>query len=254
MRGSDRAFFIPQEVIMAVNVMSGRLPHVRWSAVFAGAAVALAAHVCLGLFGAALGYGAEAHDSRALGWLAILWSISTAFAASMTGVIVATRMAAESDGDALLHGSLVWCVGLIAGAIFLSGTLTGGTVGAGYAWNGGIISSARDAGPGTAIESAAGSAANASLMAGIASLFGLAGALVGALVGRQWAVVDAHLAAPRPQPDHGMALDDRTRPAAASTLMPPPVPERRTHDETIWSDPAFDRRRSALEDRRHQRH
>jgi hypothetical protein len=225
---------------MAVNVMSGRLPHVRWSPVFAGAAIALATHVCLGLFGAALGYGAEAHDSRALGWLAILLSIGTAFAASMVGAIVATRLAAESDGEAMLHASLVWGVGLIAGAVWLSGTLTGGTVGAGYAWNGGIISSAQDAGPGTAIESAAGSAANASLMAGIASLFGLVGAMAGALVGRQWAMVDARLGAAGLWPVRGM--DDRSRLAAASTLMPPPVSERRTHDETIWSDPAFDRR------------
>jgi len=184
-----------------------------------------------------------------MGWLAIAWSIGTAFAASMMGAIVATRLAAITDGEAMLNGALVWCVGLIAGAVFLSGTLTGGTVGAGYAWNGGIITAAPDAGPGTAIQSAAGSAANASLLAGIASLFGLIGAAVGALVGRQWSTVDTRAGAPhrRPQADRG-------RTAMASTLMPPPEIERRTHDETIWSDPAFDRRRSALEDRRHSRH
>jgi hypothetical protein len=246
--------FIPSEVIMAVNVLRRGLPHVQWSAVFAGAAVALATHVCLGLFGAALGYGAEARDSRALGGLAILWSIATAFTASMVGAVVATRLAdLDDDGGALVHGALVWCIGLIAGAVFLTGTLTGSSVGAAFAWSGGIAPVTPDTGAGTALESAAGSAANASLLAGIASLFGLGGALVGVLIGRQLAVVDARADAPRPA--RAVTREEqRSAPAHVSTLMPPPAAERRTREETIWSDPAFDRRRGAVEDRRQPRH
>jgi hypothetical protein len=237
---------------MAVTVMGTGPLHVRWSAVFAGAAVALAFHVCLGLFGSALGYEAEAQGSTILSWAGIFWSIGTAFTAAMLGAIVASRLASGDDANALLHSSLVWCLALVTGAIFLSGTIVGNTAGAGFLWNGGLVPSARDTGPGTALEGAAGSAAGASLLAGIASLFGLGGAIVGAIVARQLVASDARHARPHPSADRPMPSEENRRQIAAieSTLMPPPQAERRSHDETIWSDPAFDRRRSAVVDRR----
>jgi hypothetical protein len=227
------------EVIMNTNLMRGALPPVRWSAVGAGVAFALAAHVCLGLFGAALGFASEAGDSRALGILAGLWALLSAFVASFLGAAVAARMAAGGDSrSALLHGALVWCVGLVAGALFLSGTLAGSAMGTSYVLNGGVIDNdgGRDTGPGSPIDSAARDAAAASLLGGLATLAGLAGAITGCAFGRQ---ATAHT---------GVA----TRYGVTAGMMPPPAVERRTadHVDTIWSDPAFDRRSTAVPDRR----
>jgi len=225
---------------------------VRWSAVFAGVAVALAAHVCLGLFGAALGYGAEAHDSRALGIVAGLWAVMVAFTSSLMGAIVATRLVAAADGRAAwLHGTLVWSIGLIAGAVFLSSALAGTAMGTAVAWNGTVApgQSGADTGPGAPIDNAAGSAATGSLLGGVAALFGLAGALVGGAIGRQAIMADSM------RPATGTATEREQRretPAYASSLMPPPEAGRGGQtDTTIWSDPAFDRRHGVTDDRRH---
>jgi hypothetical protein len=225
---------------MSSNVMRGSLPAVRWSAVFAGAAVALAAHICLGLFGASLGYAAEARDSRALGVLAGFWSLSVAFTASLLGAIVATRIVAAAEMRmAWLHGTLVWCLGLAIGALFLTGTQAASFMGVSSVWEGGFV---RDTGPGAALDSAAGDAALAALLGGMAALFGLAGAVTGAVIGRQ---VVAQAGAEVP------VAERAAWPQQRSTLMPPPVPERRVDmGETLWSDPAFDRRRSTQIDRR----
>jgi len=237
---------------MPANVMRGSLPHVRWSAVFAGVAVALAAHVCLGLFGAALGYGAEARDSRALGIMASLWAVMVAFTSSLLGAIVATRLVAAADGRATwLHGTLVWSIGLIAGALFLSSAMAGTTMGVAVAWNGSVAPSlaGADTGPGAPIDNAAGSAATGSLLGGIAALFGLTGALVGSAAGRQAVMADSM------RPATGATIEREKRrenPAYASSLMPPPEARRGGDaDVTIWSDPAFDRRHGVAEDRRH---
>lgn len=241
---------------MSTNVMQGSLPQVRWSAVFAGATVAIAAHVCLGMFGAALGYGAEAHDSRAMGVLAGLWAVMTAFTASLMGAVVATRLAAgREDRSAWLHGTLVWCVALIVGAVLLTGVLTGSAMGVAYVWNGltAAANGGRDAGPGAAIDAAAGSAATASLLGGIAALFGLGGALAGAAIGRQAVVSNSRSETVRPENRAAAETDKRRENVAyASTLMPPPSGERRdsTQDPSVWTDPAFDRRHGVQEDRR----
>jgi hypothetical protein len=237
-----RGVFIATEVLMTTNLMRGRLPFVRWSAVFAGVAMALAVHVCLGLLGAAIGYSAEARDSRALGVLAGLWALMSASTASLLGAVVACRIAAAADNrTAWLHGGLVWSLGLVIGAVFLSGTLAASVTSVSYAWNGGIVADApaRDAGPGEAFDSAAGSAATASLLGAAASLFGLMGALVGASIGRESVALDV------------LPVREEKARTYASSLMPPPTGERRDEsDETLWSDPAFDRRRSVHADRR----
>jgi hypothetical protein len=240
------------EVFMPASVMRGSLPHVRWSAVFAGVAVALATHVCLGMFGAALGYGAEAHDSRALGIVAALWAVMVAFTSALMGAIVATRLVAAAEGrGAWLHGTLVWSIALVVGAVLLTSAMAGTTMGVAYAWNGIITPShaGADTGPGAAIDAAASSAATGSLLGGIAALFGLAGALVGATIGRQAILADTA------RPATGTAINrEKRRENAAydSSLMPPPEVERRGGpDATVWSDPAFDRRHGVAEDRRH---
>jgi len=223
---------------MNTSLMRGTLPEVRWSAVGAGVAFALAAHVCLGLFGAALGFASEAGDSRVLGVFAGLWALLSGFVASFLGAAVACRISAASDvRTAGLHGLLVWCVSLVVGALFLSGTLAGSAMGTSYVLNGGVVSNdgGRDTGPGSPIDSAAREASVASLLGGLATLAGLAGAITGATFARQ---VTAQT---------GVA----TQRGRAAGMMPPPM-ERRSVEplETIWSDPAFERRSMAVPDRR----
>ncbi len=97
-------------------------PRLSWGAVIAGVLLALAAHVVLGLIGATLGFAAGAEGSRATGAAAAIWALVTPFVATLLGAWLACRMAASEDSrSASLHGVLVWCIGLIAGAIFLTG-------------------------------------------------------------------------------------------------------------------------------------
>jgi hypothetical protein len=233
---------------MQTTLMRGSLPPVRWSAIASGVSLALALHVCLGLFGASLGFAAESANSRGLGILAALWALLSAFAASCIGAIFAVRLADASDERrALPHGILVWGIGLVIGVLFLSGTLAGSTLGASYIWNGGVIASSagRDSGPGGAIDSAARDASGASLLGGFACLAGLGGALLGAMLGRDavGARADERVRSDIPAPRGG---------TYAPGLMPPPETERRREPEgdSVWSDPAFDRRRKTVADRR----
>lgn len=222
---------------MDTALVRGSLPQVRWSAVAAGVLFALAAHVCLGLFGAALGFAAQGAESRALGLLTGFWALISSFAASVLGASIACRMAgALETRAAFMHGLLVWCIGLVAGALFLSGTLAGSAMGTSYIWNGGVVANdaMRDAGPGAAIDSAARDAAAASLLGGFATLAGLVGAITGTVL--------AQRATDRP------AL--RPRAAATPGMMPPLERRSDTPADTVWSDPAFDRRRTAIPDRR----
>ena len=224
---------------MDAALVRGSLPQVRWSAVAAGVLFALAAHVCLGLFGAALGFAAQGEESRALGVAAGFWALISSFVASLIGASVACRMAAGLDSrSSFLHGLLVWCAGLVAGALFLSGTLAGSAMGTSYVWNGGIVANdaARDAGPGAAIDGAARDAAAASLLGGVACLAGLVGAITGTLLAQRMS--------DRP------AADLRPRAAATPGMMPPPERRADVPADTIWSDPAFDRRRASVPDRR----
>jgi hypothetical protein len=226
---------------MTTNVMRGSLPSVRWSAVLAGVAMALAAQIVLGLVGAALGYAAEARDSRSLGIVAGSWSVMAAFTAALVGAIVTCRIVAASDHrTAWLHGSLVWCLGIVAGAVFLSGPLAGSLMGVSYVWNGGIVSTddGRNLGAGSPIDSAARDAAVASLLGAAGALAGLVGSLVGAAIAR---LSVAHA-----------ALPVREGGAYSSSLMPPPNPRRREEPTaTEWSDPVFDRRGTVLDRRQH---
>ncbi|WP_242354648.1 MULTISPECIES: hypothetical protein [unclassified Anaeromyxobacter] len=113
------------------------LPRLHWGAVIAGALVALAAHVVLGLVGAAIGFAAEPADSQALGAGAAIWAMLTPFVATAIGAWIAVRMAADFDAaGSSLHGVVVWAIGLIAGALFLAGTLASGAMSAGTAASG----------------------------------------------------------------------------------------------------------------------
>jgi hypothetical protein len=175
----------------ATEVAGGRaFPRLHWGAVIAGVLLALAAHVVLGLAGAALGLAARPGASRAVGAVAVIWALVTPFVATLLGAWLAGRMAGAEDARAgVLHGVLVWCIGLIAGALFLTGTLATGAMTAGTATSGNVAAAQRGAGEtgrGRAAQARAGpdeAARVAATGAGggaLAAIAGLLGGFVGA--------------------------------------------------------------------------
>lgn len=163
------------------------LPRLHWSAIVAGVFLALAAHVVLGLIGAALGLAAEPANSEALGAGAAFWALVTPLVASLLGAWLAVRLSGEADKlGSNVHGILVWCIGLIAGAIFLTGTLATGAMSVGTATSGNLRAAERMMGApgGPAADAAradqagrAGAAAAGG--AALAAISGLLGAVIG---------------------------------------------------------------------------
>jgi hypothetical protein len=173
----------------------GSFGRLHWGAVISGVLLALAVHIVLGLFGAAFGFAAEPADSKGVGAGAAIWALLTPFVASWLGAWLAVKMAgARDEANASLHGVIVWCIGLIAGAIFLTGTLASGAMTAGTAASGnaGVArlqareQTGRTTVSGPRAEAAADQAAKGAAAgtgaAGLAALLGLAGALIGANV------------------------------------------------------------------------
>ena len=117
----------------------GSWVRVHWSAVIAGALFALGVHIVMGLIGAALGLAAAPADSKGLGVGAAIWALITPFVATLCGAWLAIRLSGErEDMSGYVHGILVWSIGLIAGALFLTGTaatsaMTAGTAASGNA-------------------------------------------------------------------------------------------------------------------------
>ncbi|GEJ58040.1 hypothetical protein [Anaeromyxobacter diazotrophicus] len=199
---------------MATEALTrGAWPRVQWGPVIAGVLCAIACHIVLGLFGAAFGFAAGPADSKGIGIGAGIWGLLTPFAASLAGAWVAVRIAAErEEAGAVLHGAMVWAIGLIAGAIFLTGVLSSGAMTLGTAASGNVGARAverRDT-PGNraraqaTAEDAAKGAAAGSGAAGVAALLGLAGAVLGATIGRRMVTGEGM------RPRHGL-------PARAST-------------------------------------
>ncbi len=179
------------------EVAGGRLfPRLHWSAVIAGVCLAIAAHIALGLVGAALGFAAAPAGSQRLGAAAAIWGLITPFVATLLGAWLACRMAGTEDTrSSSLHGILVWCIGLILGAVFLTGTLASGAMSVGTAASGNLGAAQRtfrpDLGtrPGAPAEARQDEAARAAAAgfggAALASIAGLLGAVVGAGLSRR---------------------------------------------------------------------
>jgi hypothetical protein len=177
---------------MATETLSrGSLPRIQWSPVVTGVLCALAIHVVLGLFGAAFGFAAAPADSGGLGVLAGIWGLLVPLAASAIGAFVCVRIARETDqAGAYLHGAMVWCIGLIAGAIFLTGSIASGAMSGAAATSGNVAGgfSRQDARAPTnqeRVEDAAKGAAAAAGAGGLGALLGLGGAFLGAAAGRR---------------------------------------------------------------------
>jgi hypothetical protein len=171
------------------------LPRLSWSAIIAGVALALAAHIMLGLIGAALGFAAEPSDSRGVGAAAAIWALITPFVATSAGAWLAVRLAREWDeAGSNVHGVIVWALGLIAGALFLTGTMATGAMTAGTAASGNAGTVQRMTGvtprdtqtpqAERAQDQAAKGAAAAAGGAAMAALAGLLGAFAGAGLAR----------------------------------------------------------------------
>jgi hypothetical protein len=241
-----------------------------WSAVIAGVLLAVAAHVVLGLVGAALGLAAAPAGSKGLGAGAGIWALLTPFVASLVGAWTACRLAnATEEANGNLHGILVWCIGLIAGALFLTGTLASGAMSAGTAASGNLGAAQRalrgetSAGPersaasgaqgGTAREAqarargedAAKAAAAAAGAGAIASIAGLIGALAGSGLSRRRRGLDWRFSLQRRSEDRGQragttqgtyGTGSYTETTGSSRAVPPGAEPRRP--ESGWpADP-----------------
>lgn len=168
----------------AGNGFPGRI---HWSAVIAGVFFALGAHIVMGLIGAALGFAAEPADSKALGAGAAAWALLTPFVATLVGAWLAIRMSGGGKTSDYVHGILVWCIGLVAGALFLTGTAATGAMTAGTAASGNLGSAQRMMGGSPAQAGATGrqteAQADAAGRAGAAATGGAALAAIAGLLG-----------------------------------------------------------------------
>jgi hypothetical protein len=178
------------------EAVGGRaFPRLAWAPIIAGVFLAVAGHVVMGLIGAALGMAAEPADSSALGALAGFWALITPLVATWLGAWLTCRLAGiEEVRSTNLHGVMVWCIGLIAGALFLTGTTASGAMSAGTAASGnagvlqrmtgtpggrataGTVDAAQDTAARTGAKVAGGAA--------MAALAGLLGAFAGAATAR----------------------------------------------------------------------
>jgi hypothetical protein len=85
---------------------------VSWSAIFAGATVAVAIYVLLGTFGTALGLSvAPKVTDNELKASAAIWAIVSVLVSLFLGGYIATQCTAgENKTEALVHGLVVWGV------------------------------------------------------------------------------------------------------------------------------------------------
>lgn len=172
---------------MATESLSrGALPRLQWSPVITGVLCALAVHIVLNYFGTAFGLAAVPADSTGLGVLAVIWNLLAPLFAFAVGAFVCVRIAREhEEAGTYLHGALVWCIGLVAGALFITGSFASGAMSnataSAYGASSGAGMVAREV-TRDEVQKAAAAAAGAS---GLGAILGLAGALLGAAGARR---------------------------------------------------------------------
>ena len=146
---------------------------VSWSALWVGALAALAVGLLIGLIGTAVG----AHQMKegrivttgGLRLLTIIFSVAGAFFSAVVGGWVAARIAGIRRADtAMLHGAIVWLLG-VPMILLLAGLGVTGYFGAWYA---GFLPAARTAADAIAMR-------NAALGGVTALLIGLVGGVIG---------------------------------------------------------------------------
>lgn len=146
---------------------------VSWSALWVGALAALATGLLIGLIGTAVG----AHQMKegrivttgGLRLLTIVFSVAGAFFSAVVGGWVAARIAGIRRADtAMLHGAIVWLLGVPI-VLLLAGLGVTGYFGSWYA---GFLPAARTAADAAAMR-------NAALGGATALLIGLVGGVIG---------------------------------------------------------------------------
>ncbi len=174
----------------------GSWVRVHWGAIIAGALFAIGVHIVMGLIGAALGFAAAPADSKGLGVGAAIWALITPFVATLCGAWLAIRLSGErEDASGYVHGILVWCIGLIAGALFLTGTAATGAMSAGTAASGNLGTAQRTARQVTGQSTPTrGDTARGAEQAGKAGAAATGGAALAAIAGLLGAVVATGLA------------------------------------------------------------
>lgn len=146
---------------------------VSWTAVWVGALAALATGLIIGLIGTAVG-AHQLSEGRAtrpgeLRLLALIFSVAGAFFAAVVGGWVATKIAGiERSETAMLHGAIVWALGI---PILLVLASMGATNYLG-AWYGGFGPAARSVSDAIAVR-------NSALGGMTALLIGLIGGVLG---------------------------------------------------------------------------
>ena len=98
-------------VVVRTEAVEPRLDRIRWSSIWAGLAVALALYLFLQLALVATGIVDLSEGTSSDAW----WSAGAAVVAFLIGGIVAGATAVWRDADdGLLHGIVMWAVGLVA--------------------------------------------------------------------------------------------------------------------------------------------
>jgi len=105
---------------LAHVAQSGTPRGIRWSSIFAGTCVGIAAYVLLMLLGVCAGL-AKIGMMSDVSFAALAWNLASAFAASIMGTFLAARVAdLQRASEGALHGLLVWsCVTLVVAAVAL---------------------------------------------------------------------------------------------------------------------------------------
>lgn len=109
--------------------MDRRQPVMRWSAVFAGAAVAVALWVLLQMLGMGVGLIAvnvdDAGNLRDVGVGTTIWTLAVPFIAMFFGALVAGRLAGTAQRSiGALHGLVVWALTSFVGICATVGVVT----------------------------------------------------------------------------------------------------------------------------------
>ncbi|HEX8989415.1 MAG TPA: hypothetical protein VF816_15770 [Rhodocyclaceae bacterium] len=106
--------------------------NLRWSAVFAGLAVGIAANLVLLLLGAAIGLavfnaGAQSNEQTLLIGFSIWDTICMIVAAVLGGFVAARASGMRRTQDGVLHGVLAWSAAMLIG-VLLATSAAGGAV------------------------------------------------------------------------------------------------------------------------------
>jgi hypothetical protein len=170
------------------EIIDRRQPAVRWSAIFAGTAVADGLWVLFQIFGMGAGLAAVDTDRlgsmRGIGIGTTVWSLLAPLVAMFIGGWVAGKLAGTLDERlGMLHGVIVWALTAVLGVMTVVSLV--GALASGVAHSSAVIydGTITDNQAQHAVRSAADATGKALLAAGTSLLLSLGTALIGGLLG-----------------------------------------------------------------------